>query len=109
MLQPTSIATHSYGDITLLANANVPVVLTASTGCATGTLPPSTVSVYANLNPAELDVDAGEPFGLQVQAQSGQTAVPAVLPLNSSFIMDIRVNSVSSPLIAFEVRSQADT
>ena len=106
VLQPTSISTSTqiYGDVTLLANAAAAVTLTATTSCATsGMLSPS-LAVYANLNPAELDVDAGEAFGLQVQSQVGRTAVPAAVTLGSTFTLDIRVNSASSPLVAFQVR-----
>lgn len=60
--------------------------------------------MYANLNPTELDVDAGEAFGLQVQSQAGRAAAPVVLQTGASFAMNIRVNSASSPLIAFEVQ-----
>ncbi|KAL3148640.1 hypothetical protein ABBQ38_014063 [Trebouxia sp. C0009 RCD-2024] len=88
-----SITAQSYGDVTLLANADT----------AVGTASDTTL-VYANLNPAELDVDAGDPFGLQVQSQAGRAAAPVVLQTGASFAMNIRVNSASSPLIAFELR-----
>ena len=104
MLQGASISAQSYGDVTLRANANTAIDLTAATrtGCGTGS---GKTSVFANLNPAELDVDAGEAFGLQVQSQAGRTASPALLRVGGNFTMDIRANSASSPLIAFEVHS----
>lgn len=81
------------------------MTLTAAplSGCGTTT---GTTTVYPNLNPGELDVDAGEAFGLQVQSQAAEVATPAALQVGSTFDMDIRVNSTSSPLIAFEVSCQ---
>lgn len=58
--------------------------------------------MYANLLPAELDVDVGSPFGLQLQQQP-TAAVPTYLQPGDSFRMDIRVNSTSSQLYAFQV------
>ena len=98
---------QDYGDVTLLANSGAAVRLTATakSGCATPGTPPATTDVFSNLLPAELDVDAGEPFGLQVQSQIGKTALPAQLAVGSSFVMNLRINSASSALIAYEVRS----
>ena len=105
-LQTGSISIGSYGDVTLLANSDAAVTLTATTlsGCATSGTVSGTTAVYANLNPAELDVDAGAVFGLQVQSQITETVTPTALQVGSTFSMDIRVNSASSALIAFEVR-----
>lgn len=105
VLQATSITAQSYGDVTLLANADTAVRLTAGVqaACATASTVPGSTLVFANLNPVELDVDAGEAFGLQVQRQAGKTATPVQLQVGSNYTMDIRVNSASSPLIAFEV------
>ena len=107
VLQATSITAQSYGDVTLLANAESAVRLTAGVqaACATASTEAGSTLVFANLNPVELDVDAGEAFGPQVQRQSGKTATPVQLQVGNNFTMDIRVNSTSSPLIAFEVRS----
>lgn len=107
MLQVASITAQSYGDVTLLANAATAVALTAAVqpACATASTVPGSTSVFANLNAAELDVDAGEAFGLQVQSQAGKTAAPASLQVGNNFTMDIRANSTSSPLVAFEVQS----
>lgn len=108
LLQVGSITVQSYGDVTLLANAATAVALTAAVqpACATASTVPGSTSVFANLNAVELDVDAGEAFGLQVQRQAGKTATPAALQVGSNFTLDIRANSTSSPLIAFEVQSQ---
>ncbi len=106
-LQTGAISVGSYGDVTLLTNSATAVTLTATTqsGCAAGTTTVSgSTSVYPNLNPVELDVDAGEAFGLQMQSQTAETAVPAALQVGSTFAMDVRVNSASSALIAFEVK-----
>ena len=104
-LQTGSISVGSYGDVTLLTNSATAVTLTAAplSGCGTTTAISGTTTVYPNLNPVELDVDAGEAFGLQVQSQTAEVATPAALQVGSTFDMDIRVNSTSSPLIAFEV------
>ena len=90
----------------MLANADTAVQLKAETkpGCAASGIVSGTTQVYANLNPAELDVDAGEAFGLQVQSQAGRAATPVVLQKGASFAMNIRVNSASSPLVAYEVK-----
>ena len=107
-LQTGSISVGSYGDVTLLTNSATAVTLTAAplSGCGTTTAISGTTTVYPNLNPVELDVDAGEAFGLQVQSQTAEVATPAALQVGSTFDMDIRVNSTSSPLIAFEVSPQ---
>lgn len=111
VLQATSIKAESYGDVTLLANADTAVRLTAGVqaACVTASTVPGSTSVFANLDPVELaDVDAGEAFGPQVQRQAGKTATPVQLQVGSNYTMDIRVNSASSPLIAFEVWSRCN-
>lgn len=104
-LQTGSISVGSYGDVTLLTNSPSVITLTATplSGCGTSSAVSGSTTVYANLNPVELDVDAGEAFGLQVQSQTAETATPGTLVVGSTFDMDIRVNSTSSPLIAYEV------
>lgn len=104
MLQASSISPQSYGDVTLLANANAAITLTMtpSTTCSSSALPDQT-TVYANLNPAELDVDVGQAYGLQVQSQTPLAAVPEPLQVGQSFAMEVRVNSASSALIAYQV------
>ena len=98
----------AYGDAVLLGNYYQPITLTAATqpGCgASGTLSANlNPGVFANLNPTELDVDVGQPFGAQLQAQPVSSPTVTYLAVGSSFSMDVRVNSVSSPLIAFQVR-----
>ena len=110
VLQASSITAQSYGDVTLLANAESAVRLTADVqaACATASTVPGSTLVFANLNPKELDVDAGEAFGPQVQRQAGKSAAPVQLQVGNNFTMDIRVNSTSSPLVAFEVWSQCN-
>ena len=105
-MQAGSIQIGPYGDLTLIGNSASQVVLQAviSSSCAAPSAVSRTTSVYANLDPAELDVDVGERFGLQVQSQVGKTATPALLQNGQSFNMDVRVNAVSSPLVAFQVR-----
>ena len=104
-LQTGSISVGSYGDVTLLTNSPSVITLTATplSGCGTSSAVSGDTTVYANLNPAELDVDVGEAFGLQVQSQTAETAAPETLVVGSTFDMDIRVNSTSSSLIAYEV------
>ncbi|DBA74582.1 TPA: hypothetical protein ACH3X2_009454 [Trebouxia sp. C0005] len=101
-----SISVGSYGDVTLLTNSPSVITLTATplSGCGTSSAVSGDTTVYANLNPAELDVDVGEAFGLQVQSQTAETAAPETLVVGSTFDMDIRVNSTSSSLIAYELR-----
>ncbi|KAL0035306.1 hypothetical protein WJX77_000193 [Trebouxia sp. C0004] len=101
-----SISVGSYGDVTLLTNSPSVITLTATplSVCGTSSAVSGSTTVYANLNPAELDVDVGEAFGLQVQSQTAETATPGTLVVGSTFDMDIRVNSTSSPLIAYELR-----
>ena len=107
ILQVASISTQLYGDVTLLANANAAVTLTMQTksGCQNPAVSvvSDTTPVYANLNPAELDVDVGQAFGLQVQSQTPLAATPEYLQVGQSFAMEVRVNSASSPLIAYQV------
>ena len=105
-MQAGSIQIGPYGDLTLIGNSASAVVLQAviSSSCAAPGAVARFTSVYANLDPAELDVDVGERFGLQVQSQVGKTATPTLLQNGQSFNMDVRVNAVSSPLIAFQVR-----
>ena len=105
MLQVSSITVQTYGDVTLLANANAAITLTmAVAGCPGQSIPaPATTSVYANLNPPELDVDVGQAYGLQVQSQSPLAAIPEPLQVGQTFSMEVRVNSTSSPLIAYQV------
>ena len=108
MLQGASISTQLYGDVTLLANANAAITLTMQTKPGCQTPPGSVVSsdatpVYANLNPTELDVDVGQAFGVQVQSQTPLAATPECLQVGQSFAMEVRVNSASSPLIAYQV------
>ncbi len=104
-LQTGSISIGSYGDVTLLTNAPSVITLTATplSGCGYSSPLSATTTVYANLDPVELDVDVGEAFGLQVQSQTAETATAGTLGVGSTFDMDIRVNSTSSPLIAYEV------
>ncbi len=104
-LQTGSISVGNYGNVTLLTNSPSVITLTATplSGCGTSSAVSGSTTVYANLNPVELDVDAGEAFGLQVQSQTAETATPGTLVVGSTFDMDIRVNSTSSPLIAYEV------
>ena len=104
-LQTGSISIGSYGDVTLLTNSPSVITFTATplSGCGYSSAVSATTTVYANLNPVELDVDVGEAFGLQVQSQTAETATPGTLAVGSTFDMDIRVNSTSSPLIAYEV------
>ena len=103
-----NISVGIYGDVTLLGNSPVAITLSATiaSGCASSSpiVQVQGTSVYANLDPVELDVDLGEAFGLQMQNQIGRSDTPAVLQSGSSFNMDVRVNSASYPLIAFEVR-----
>ena len=103
----TAIAMGTYGDATLLGNAATAVTLTATTQttCAVGAALTDTLSAYANLNPAELDVDVGEPFGLQVQQQTGLGATATNLQPGDSFTLDVRVGSTRAQLIAFQVCS----
>lgn len=110
VLQATSITAQSYGDVTLLTNADTAVRLTAGVqaACTTASTVPGSTSVFANLNPVELDVDAGEAFGPQVQRQADKTATPVQLLVGSNYTVDIRVNSASSPLVAFEVWSRCN-
>lgn len=104
ILQASSISTQIYGDVTLLANANGPVTLTMATqSSCTGPPVSDDTSVYANLNPVELDVDVGQPFGLQVQSQTPLAATPENLQKGQSFAMEVRVNSVSKALVAYQV------
>ncbi|DBB14474.1 TPA: hypothetical protein ACH3X3_004761 [Trebouxia sp. C0006] len=101
-----SISIGSYGDVTLLTNSPSVITFTATplSGCGYSSAVSATTTVYANLNPVELDVDVGEAFGLQVQSQTAENATPGTLAVGSTFDMDIRVNSTSSPLIAYELR-----
>ena len=105
MLQASSITVQSYGDVTLLTNSNAAITLTmAATGCpGQSSSVQDTTLVYANLNPAELDVDVGQAYGLQVQSQTPLAAIPEPLQVGQTFSMEVRVNSTSSPLIAYQV------
>lgn len=108
-MQAAAITVLPYGDAVLLGNYYQPITLTAATqpGCgASGTLTANlNPGVFANLNPTELDVDVGQPFGAQLQAQPANSPTVTYLSVGSSFSMDVRVNSASSPLIAFQVRA----
>ncbi|KAK9817698.1 hypothetical protein WJX72_000826 [[Myrmecia] bisecta] len=108
--QPTVIQAQAFGDVQLLQNSDAVVSLTAKTQpmCAAGAALTSAVQAWANLMPEELDLDLGEPYGLVLQQQP-EGAVPAYLQPGSTFRMDMRINSNSSQLNAFQIRVQYDS
>eukprot|EP00854_Cymbomonas_tetramitiformis_P002217 gene2217-2927_t len=92
----STIQLSDSGTATLLDNHFAAVELTATALCGTGevtALPSATEEVYANLEPLEGDVDLGSRYGLQFAAATSGDLLS----------VEMRINSVSSILIDFQV------
>ncbi|KAK3238477.1 hypothetical protein CYMTET_51513 [Cymbomonas tetramitiformis] len=99
---PTRISISSVGVVTLLDNHYTSVALEAASVCADGSITQvasAADDVYPNLEPILGDVDMGNRYGAQF----------ASLSTGEEIAIDIRINSNTANLLAFQVVVEFDT